>query len=237
MRWSFPAIETISPYLMGNMEFDLRDPQIREQVRNLIFYDDEFLFRTLLGLDDTLFSYDIHSSWLRLADQNSKTMLLAPRDSLKCLHPLTLVPSELECHYLKDLPEQSQISSVFNSQKSVVNIKGVSNANYVIRIVADEPFNFWVYASKEHEFFCYDMTRSEFSTIKAENLNLNCHFPLISRPPEFNPFVNADNSVLNSIVANTVNTLNIKGELDNRIFSLSTDSFLHFLSKLKFKND
>ena len=235
MRWSFPPIETISPYLMGNMEFDLRDPQIREQVRNLIFYDDEFLFRTLLGLDDSLFSYDIHSSWLRLAEESRKTMLLAPRDSLKCLHPLTLVPSKFGSHYLKNLPEQFQISSVFNSQESNVNVKGTSNTNFIIRVVADEPFNFWVYASKEHEFFCFDMTLSEFVVVKAEDLNISKHFPLISKPPNFKPFIKATDSVLNLIASSTLNEFNDKGEVDSRIFNLSTESFVKLLPKLKFE--
>ena len=235
MRWSFPAIETISPYLMGNMDFDLRDAQVREQVRNLVFYDDEFLFRTLLGLDDSLFSYDIHSSWIQLAEQSPKTMLLAPRDSLKCLHPLTLVPSKFSCHYLKDLSEQTKISSVFNSQESTVNVKGTSNTDYVIRVVADDPFNFWVYASKEHEFFCFDMTRSEFVVIKAEDLRPAHHFPLISRPPNFQPFIEAADPVLNKIATNTVDMLNDRGEMDSRVFSLNTSSFLRLLPKLQFK--
>lgn len=231
MRWSFPPIETINPYLMGNQNFDLRESAVREQVKQLIFEDDEFLFRVLLNLDDTLYVPEIHIKWLRLADSSRQTMLLAPRDSLKCLHPSTLIPNKLGCNYLGDLREQETISSVFENENSIVNMKGSTSVNYIVKITADNPFNFWLYASKDHEFFCFDIVRSAFDTVKAEDLNVDKHFPLLAKPLDFNPFVDANELVLNLLVRSLHHLPNSQ-QFNSDIFQLNTSSFSKLLEKI-----
>ena len=185
MRFSFPDLDTISPYLFGREDYDLRDPEVNKTVRDLTLSNPSFYFRAILGTD---FAQSFHYDWFNFQLQHPLTLLLAPRGALKCIHPTTLVPCEDGVVYAKDLERFSRISSVFKSFDSRINNYGESvQTGQVIRVKIKEPLDFWIYVSPEHKFFCFDKVRNQYDLIEASRLSPSSHYVLISRPPSFKP--------------------------------------------------
>lgn len=184
MRFTFPELETISPYLFGNKDYDLRDSSIRQTVRDLSMSQPEFFFRAVLGND---FYKDFHVNWFNFSFQHPRTLLLAPRDSLKCLHSSTLVANPKGCQYAPEIKAGSFLTSVFKNPVSEVNHVGSKLIKDSLKIYLDEPFNFWIRVSMEHKFFAFDIYTDKFFQVTACNLDKSRHLVLLCRPPVFYP--------------------------------------------------
>jgi hypothetical protein len=181
---SFPSIETISPYLFGREDFDLRQSDIREKVRDLTLTNVSFFFRTILDLN---FYQPFHNQWFDFELDNPRTLLLGPRGSLKCVHPLTLVASENGAKYITELKHGDEITSIFHGIKSSINVVGRKVVSSFYKIHVGLPYDFWIYTSPEHKFFCFDLIRRTFEVVQASRINPSIHLVLLSRPHTFKP--------------------------------------------------
>lgn len=187
-RWAFPPLDTINPFLLGMSQYDLRDSEIQERVRNLVVTNSNFYFKTILGLD---FHKEFHVDWFQYELQNKRTLLLAPRDSLKCVHPLTIIPSKDGSSYIQEFQKYipQSISSVFKSLESKINAVGTSKEKTVRKIKIGPPYNFWIISSDEHKFFCFNIAKNKFEVVESRYLNSVNHLLMLARPSVYEPLL------------------------------------------------
>lgn len=187
--------------------------------------DEDFYFRVVLNCD---FYQEFHRDWFRFGAQNSRTLLLGPRDSLKCAHPLTLIPSDDSVSYLFSLKRNQEISSVFKSLSSRVQVRGERDVKRVFRVKVGPPFDFWVYLSPEHKVFCYDVVQDSFDVVETQKLSKTSHLVFLARPPIFNPLLSVKSKEkLKLILANTFSSKKI---LDENVLKMNTKSFSRLLA-------
>ena len=184
MPISFPPIDTISPFLFGREDYDLRDPEIKQTVKNLVLTNAGFYFRTILNFD---FYQPFHMDWFNFEINNPKTLLLGPRGSLKCVHPLTLIAKDDRAEFAGALQAGDKITSIFNTNQSKINVVGSQPTSEVVKITIGPPFDLWIYTSTEHKFFCYDTIKKECCVLRADQLDWLSHILLLARPSNFKP--------------------------------------------------
>jgi hypothetical protein len=223
MPISFPPLETINPFLFGREDYDLRVPQTRDTVKDLVLTNTAFFLRSILKFDDF---QPCHVQWFDFEEKNAETLLLGPRGSLKCVHPFTLVAHEYGATYAYDLQQGQKVTSVFKDTSSQVNVVGKRDTESAIVLFLDHPYDFWISASPEHKFFCYNMIRDDFEVIPAKLLNSSVHFPLLSKPSIFKP----NTSLSTKEIERALNIISDKKVLPRFILEANTESLVSLIA-------
>lgn len=177
----FPRLETISPYLFGDIDFDLRDPEVKRSVRELIFTDIDFAFQALLNLTDYV---PEHKRWLEFERTYPQTLLLAPRGSLKCVSPDTVVATPQGPLFAVSLTS-GQVYSYLKEHVSRIIASGITKTAELSVVSLPPPFDFFICCSPEHVFPVFNLASGKIEEISAKFLVPGLHCLLVRTQWDF----------------------------------------------------